>query len=111
MRRNEPAQDVGSIRRGPEVVDDHTTVLIAGAGPAGLVLGNLLRAEGGVLGPRSVRASARHGPGAGTLHLGRSRGVCAFRREDGEFELDYGRVAPSTFSPAVPRSSLMTTKL
>lgn len=65
---------------------DHTTVLIVGAGPAGLVLGNLLRAEGidtlvverasreqvrtraraGFLGPNSARVLTQHGLGAAT---------------------------------------------
>lgn len=36
----------GLVRREDLGVADHTTVLVVGAAPAGLVLGNLLRAEG-----------------------------------------------------------------
>ena len=76
------------------------------------MLGNLLRAEGidtliverasreqaqtraraGFLGPNSARVLTQHGLGAGMIHKGRSHGVCAFRGEDGEFELDYSRL-------------------
>ncbi|HUQ59945.1 FAD-dependent monooxygenase [Lentzea sp.] len=48
MRSSAAATGPSRVRwqRGPDRVVDHTTVLIAGAGPAGLVLANLLRAEG-----------------------------------------------------------------
>lgn len=107
---------------------DHTTVLIAGAGPAGLVLGNLLRAEGidtlvverasreqvqtraraGFLGPNSARVLTRHGLAAGMLHKGRSHGVCAFRGEDGEFELDYSRLGRGEVHTVYPQQDLVT---
>jgi p-hydroxybenzoate 3-monooxygenase len=109
-------------------VVDHTTVLIAGAGPAGLVLGNLLRAEGidtlvverasreqvqtraraGFLGPNSARVLAQHGLGAGMLHKGRSHGVCAFRGEDGEFELDYSQLGRDEVHTVYPQQDLVT---
>ncbi|MDX3662778.1 4-hydroxybenzoate 3-monooxygenase [Streptomyces sp. ID05-26A] len=106
---------------------DHTTVLIAGAGPAGLVLGNLLRAEGidtlvleranweqvrtraraGFLGPNSARVLTEHGLGAGMLHKGRQHGVCAFRGEDGEFELDYSRLGRGEVHTVYPQQDLV----
>lgn len=107
---------------------DHTTVLIAGAGPAGLVLGNLLRAEGidtliverasreqaqtraraGFLGPNSARVLTQHGLGAGMLHKGRSHGVCAFRGADGEFELDYSLLGSGEVHTVYPQQDLVT---
>ncbi|MEU3650836.1 4-hydroxybenzoate 3-monooxygenase [Lentzea sp. NPDC034063] len=107
---------------------DHTTVLIAGAGPAGLVLGNLLRAAGigtliverasreqvqtraraGFLGPNSARVLAEHGLAAGMLHKGRSHGVCAFRGEDGEFELDYSALGRGEVHTVYPQQDLVT---
>ncbi|SDG21752.1 p-hydroxybenzoate 3-monooxygenase [Lentzea fradiae] len=107
---------------------DHTTVLIAGAGPAGLVLANLLRAQGidtlvveratreqvqtraraGFLGPNSARVLTEHGLGAGMLHKGWSHGVCAFRGEDGEFELDYSRLGTGEVHTVYPQQDLVT---
>jgi len=109
-------------------VVDHTTVLIAGAGPAGLVLGNLLRAEGietlvverasraqvqararaGFLGPNSVRVLAEHGLATGLLHKGQSHGVCAFRGEHGEFELDYALLGQGDVHTVYPQQELVT---
>lgn len=107
---------------------DHTTVLIAGAGPAGLVLGNLLRAEGidtliverasreqvqtraraGFLAPFSARVLTQHGLGAGMIHKGRSHGVCAFRGADGEFELDYSQLGRGEVHTVYPQQDLVT---
>ncbi|WP_394613332.1 4-hydroxybenzoate 3-monooxygenase [Lentzea sp. JNUCC 0626] len=107
---------------------DTTTVLIAGAGPAGLVLGNLLQAQGirtlvverasreqvqtraraGFLGPNSARVLSEHGLGAGMLHKGRSHGVCAFRGEDGEFELDYSALGRGEVHTVYPQQDLVT---
>ncbi|HEX6341003.1 4-hydroxybenzoate 3-monooxygenase [Umezawaea sp.] len=107
---------------------DHTAVLIVGAGPAGLVLGNLLRAEGietlvveraeaervrararaGFLGPHSARVLAEHGLGAGMLHGGRSHGTCAFRDGNGEFELDYARLGRGESHTVYPQQDLVT---
>jgi p-hydroxybenzoate 3-monooxygenase len=87
---------------------DQATELIIGAGPAGLVLGNLLRADGidtlilergsrakvqargraGFLGAHSVSVLTRHGLGAGMLRSGQSHDTCAFRDEHGQFELN-----------------------
>ncbi|MGI5502375.1 4-hydroxybenzoate 3-monooxygenase [Lentzea sp. CA-135723] len=107
---------------------DHTTVLIAGAGPAGLVLGNLLQAQGirtlvverasraqvqtraraGFLGPNSARVLIENGLGAGLLHKGQSHGVCAFRGEDGEFELDYSALGRGEVHTVYPQQDLVT---
>ncbi|MGW6445453.1 4-hydroxybenzoate 3-monooxygenase [Lentzea sp. NPDC055074] len=115
-------------QRGPEGVVDHTTVLIAGAGPAGLVLGNLLQAQGidtlvverasreqvqtraraGFLGPHSARVLTEHGLGSGMLHKGRKHGVCAFRGEEGEFELDYSRLGRGEVHTVYPQQDLVT---
>jgi p-hydroxybenzoate 3-monooxygenase len=115
-------------QRGSERVVDHTTVLIAGAGPAGLVLGNLLRAQGiatlileratreqaqtraraGFLSQNSARVLSEHGLDAGMLHKGRSHGVCAFRGEDGEFELDYATLGRGEVHTVYPQQDLVT---
>lgn len=107
---------------------DHTAVLIAGAGPAGLVLGNLLQAQGidtlvverasreqvqtraraGFLGPNTARILTEHGLAAGMLHKGRSHGVCAFRGEDGEFELDYSTLGRGEVHTVYPQQDLVT---
>ena len=107
---------------------DHTTVLIVGAGPAGLVLGNLLRAEGidtliverasrdhvqtraraGFLGANSARVLAEYGLAAGMLRTGRSHGTCAFRTIDGEFELNYAQLGRGEVHTVYPQQDLVT---
>ncbi len=107
---------------------DQTTVLIVGAGPAGLVLGNLLQAAGvetlvverasreqvqtraraGFLGPHSAKVLAEHGLGTGMLHKGHSHGLCAFRGESGEFELDYARLGQGETHTVYPQQDLVT---
>ncbi|WNV87129.1 4-hydroxybenzoate 3-monooxygenase [Umezawaea sp. Da 62-37] len=107
---------------------DQTTVLIVGAGPAGLVLGNLLRAAGigtlvveracreqvrtraraGFLGPHSARVLTGHGLGAGMLHGGRPHGLCAFRGGNGGFELDYARLGRGEVHTVYPQQDLVT---
>lgn len=104
------------------------TVLIVGAGPAGLVLGNLLQARGidtlilergsrehvqtraraGFLGAHSARVLTEHGLGAGMLRHGRSHRTCAFRDADGEFELDYGTLGRGETHTVYPQQDLVT---
>ncbi|MFF6883878.1 4-hydroxybenzoate 3-monooxygenase [Streptomyces sp. NPDC012421] len=110
----------------PEAVcdpgSDSADVVIVGAGPAGLVLGNILlshgvdcvvleraardsvenRARAGFLVPHTVRVLERNGLDAGIRRRGREHGVCEFRTEDGRFRLDYrllGRGEPHTVYP------------
>ncbi|WP_217551644.1 4-hydroxybenzoate 3-monooxygenase [Streptomyces sp. GbtcB6] len=86
-------------------------VVIVGAGPAGLVLGNLLldrgidcvilerrdraavegRARAGFLAAHSVRVLTEHGLSAGLLARGKTHTTCLFRSDRGEFTLDYGK--------------------
>jgi p-hydroxybenzoate 3-monooxygenase len=107
---------------------DRVTVLIVGAGPAGLVLGNLLRARGidtlilergtrehvqtraraGFLGAHSARVLTEHGLGAGMLRNGRSHRTCAFRDADGQFELDYGTLGRGETHMVYPQQDLVT---
>lgn len=107
---------------------NHAAVLIVGAGPAGLVLGNLLRAQGvdtlilerssrdhvqtnaraGFLGANSVRVLTEHGLGTGLLHNGRAHGTCAFRDADGEFELHYGKLGRGEQHTVYPQQFLVT---
>ncbi|WP_052684466.1 methyltransferase [Lentzea aerocolonigenes] len=99
-----------------------------GGGPAGLILGNLLRAEeidalvveragreqvrtrarAGFLSPNSVRVLTEHGFAGGLLHKGRSHGVCAFRGEDGEFELNYAGLGRGDAHTVYPQQDLVT---
>ncbi|MCA1219831.1 4-hydroxybenzoate 3-monooxygenase [Streptomyces sp. 8L] len=92
------------------VLTEKTQVLIVGAGPAGLVLGNLLRAadiacviverqsrahveqrgRAGFLAPASVRVLEENGLAKGLLAAGQRHDTCAFRGEHGQFELHYG---------------------
>ncbi|MFJ9520467.1 4-hydroxybenzoate 3-monooxygenase [Kitasatospora sp. NPDC101801] len=85
-------------------------VVVLGAGPAGLVLGNLLlaagvdcvileratraqlttRARAGFLAANTVRVLDRHGLAEGLHRHGKEHAVCEFRTEDGRFRLDYG---------------------
>ena len=106
---------------------DHDVVIV-GAGPAGLVLGNLLRANGidtlilergsraqvqsraraGFLGPYSARVLTEHGLGAGMLRDGHPHGTCAFRDSSGEFELNYGKLAQGEVHTVYPQQNLVT---
>ncbi|GAA4547249.1 4-hydroxybenzoate 3-monooxygenase [Amycolatopsis samaneae] len=108
--------------------DERPAVVVIGAGPAGLVLGNLLRAEGigclilergtrehvqrraraGFLAENSVRVLTGHGLAAGLLHKGQSHGVCAFRDEHGGFELDYGALGRGERHTVYPQQDLVT---
>ncbi|MEU8524931.1 4-hydroxybenzoate 3-monooxygenase [Streptomyces sp. NPDC048629] len=97
-------------------------MVILGAGPAGLVLGNLLLRDGvdcvvleragrdhiqnrpraGFLAPNTARILERNGLDGGLRRRGQEHGVCEFRTEDGRFRLDYrqlGRGEPHTVYP------------
>jgi p-hydroxybenzoate 3-monooxygenase len=87
-------------------------VVIIGAGPAGLVLGNLLlenqieciiverqcrdyvesRARAGVFEHRAVELLKRHGLADRLLHEGRQVGICEFRVDDVRLLLRYGDI-------------------
>ncbi|NNN31808.1 4-hydroxybenzoate 3-monooxygenase [Streptomyces sp. S3(2020)] len=102
-------------------------VVILGAGPAGLVLGNLLldrgvdcvilerrgraavegRARAGFLAANSVRLLAENGLGAGVLTRGRAHGTCLFRSDRGEFTLDYGKLGQGETHTVYPQQELV----
>ncbi|MFJ3581965.1 4-hydroxybenzoate 3-monooxygenase [Streptomyces sp. NPDC090127] len=104
------------------VAPDSADVVVIGAGPAGLVLANLLlrggiacvvleradrdrvqnRARAGFLAANTVRILERNGLDGGLRRRGREHSVCEFRAEDGRFRLDYrrlGRGEPHTVYP------------
>ncbi|MFJ5077313.1 4-hydroxybenzoate 3-monooxygenase [Streptomyces sp. NPDC088553] len=103
-------------------------VVILGAGPAGLVLGNLLlrdgvdcvvlerasrehvqqRARAGFLAPHTARVLARHGLDEGLRKRGQEHAVCEFRTEDGRFRLDYGRLGKGEPHTVYPQHDLVT---
>ncbi|MFF0017589.1 4-hydroxybenzoate 3-monooxygenase [Streptomyces sp. NPDC005374] len=107
---------------------DGATVLIVGAGPAGLVLGNLLlaagidcliverssrehverRARAGFLAADTVRVLVAGGLGAGLLARGRQHGTCVFRSERGEFALHYGDLGRGEAHTVYPQQELVT---
>ncbi|GAA3821768.1 4-hydroxybenzoate 3-monooxygenase [Streptomyces coacervatus] len=102
-------------------------VVIVGAGPAGLVLGNLLldrgvdcvilerrgreavegRARAGFLAAHSVRVLTENGLGAGVQARGRAHGTCLFRGDRGEFTLDYGRLGRGEEHTVYPQQELV----
>ncbi|GLP65664.1 4-hydroxybenzoate 3-monooxygenase [Streptomyces sp. TUS-ST3] len=104
------------------------TVLIVGAGPAGLVLGNLLlaagvdcliverssrahverRARAGFLAADTVRVLVDNGLGAGLLARGRAHDTCVFRTERGEFALRYGGLGRREAHTVYPQQDLVT---
>ena len=104
-----------------------TDVLIVGAGPAGLVLGNLLRAAGvrclileqqsrdhvenraraGFLAANTVRVLAENGLAAGLHAHGQPHDTCAFRGEHGEFELTYSRLGRGEIHTVYPQQLLV----
>ncbi|WP_370115196.1 4-hydroxybenzoate 3-monooxygenase [Streptacidiphilus sp. MAP12-33] len=102
-------------------------MVILGAGPAGLVLGNLLHANGidclvleraershlhararaGFLAANTVRVLARHGLADGLLRHGTRHAVCEFRTEDGRFRLDYGTLGRGEQHTVYPQQELV----
>lgn len=107
--------------------EDEVTVLIVGAGPAGLVLGNLLlaagvdcliverssrahverRARAGYLAAHTVRVLVDNGLGAGLLARGRQHDTCVFRGEQGEFTLRYGELGRGEVHTVYPQQELV----
>ncbi|MGW4895832.1 4-hydroxybenzoate 3-monooxygenase [Kitasatospora sp. NPDC004240] len=103
-------------------------MVILGAGPAGLMLGNLLHAAGidcvileradrahlrtraraGYLAADTVRILERHGLAAGLHRHGRPHGVCEFRTDDGRFRLDYGTLGRRERHTVYPQQELVT---
>ncbi|MFJ5553330.1 4-hydroxybenzoate 3-monooxygenase [Streptomyces sp. NPDC093225] len=110
------------------VAQDSADVVILGAGPAGLVLGNLLlragidcvvleragrehvrtRARAGFLAPNTVRILERNGLDEGLRRRGQRHGVCEFRTEDGRFRLDYTSLGPCEPHTVYPQQDLVT---
>ncbi|WP_328701672.1 4-hydroxybenzoate 3-monooxygenase [Amycolatopsis pittospori] len=102
-------------------------MLILGAGPAGLVLGNLLRAAGidclilerrsrehienraraGFLAANSVRLLAENGLAEGLLRSGFEHDTCAFRSDRAEFELDYRELGRGEVHTVYPQQFLV----
>ncbi|MGW1118361.1 4-hydroxybenzoate 3-monooxygenase [Streptomyces tanashiensis] len=103
-------------------------VVVLGAGPAGLALGNLLiaagvecvvleratrshirtRARAGFLAPNTVRILDRHGLADGLHRGGRSHGTCEFRTADGGFRLDYGGLGRGEQHTVYPQQNLVS---
>ncbi|GAA4876641.1 4-hydroxybenzoate 3-monooxygenase [Kitasatospora terrestris] len=109
------------------IVEHESAVLIIGAGPAGLVLGNLLlaagvecvvverrsrayveqRARAGFLASDTVRTLSRHGLADGLLAGGQTHDVCQFRTEQGEFTLKYGELGNREAHTVYPQQFLV----
>nr|WP_237313675.1 4-hydroxybenzoate 3-monooxygenase [Streptomyces sp. AMCC400023] len=109
------------IRRAADVV-------VLGAGPAGLVLGNLLqdsgidcvlleraerahvqtRARAGFLAAHTVRILERHGLDEGLRRRGQAHSTCEFRTEDGRFRLDYSGLGRGERHTVYPQQHLVT---
>ncbi|MFI5527295.1 4-hydroxybenzoate 3-monooxygenase [Kitasatospora sp. NPDC051853] len=108
-------------------VRNSADVLILGAGPAGLVLGNLLLAAGvdcvvlerataeqvesrsraGFLAANTVRVLERHGLAEGLRRHGREHALCEFRTEDGSFRLDYSALGRGERHTVYPQHELV----
>ncbi|MEI5527087.1 4-hydroxybenzoate 3-monooxygenase [Streptomyces brasiliscabiei] len=103
-------------------------VVVLGAGPAGLVLGNLLqdsgidcvvleraertyvqtRARAGFLAANTVRILERHGLAEGLRRRGRPHSVCEFRSAEGRFRLDYSALGRGERHTVYPQQLLVT---
>ncbi|GHA61771.1 4-hydroxybenzoate 3-monooxygenase [Streptomyces tauricus] len=112
----------------PEPVGRTTDVAVLGAGPAGLVLGNILvdrgigcvvleraerahlrtRARAGFLAAGTVRTLERHGLAEGLRRHGQVHGVCEFRTGDGRFRLDYGGLGQRERHTVYPQQDLVS---
>lgn len=107
--------------------EDAAEVLIVGAGPAGLVLGNLLlaagvrctvlerqsrahveqRARAGFLAANTVRVLTENGLAGGLLKDGQQHDTCAFRTDGGEFHLNYGSLGRGEAHTVYPQQHLV----
>ncbi|MEV3854197.1 4-hydroxybenzoate 3-monooxygenase [Streptomyces sp. NPDC050095] len=103
-------------------------MVILGAGPAGLVVANLLQARGidcvvlerasrhhvrtraraGFLADHTVRVLDRHGLSEGLHRYGQTHGTCEFRTDDGRFRLDYGGLGLGELHTVYPQQNLVT---
>ncbi|OQQ13997.1 4-hydroxybenzoate 3-monooxygenase [Streptomyces sp. M41(2017)] len=103
-------------------------MLVLGAGPAGLVLGNILvdrgidcvileraerahvqtRARAGFLAANTVRILERHGLAEGLHRHGQTHSTCEFRTEDGRFRLDYSGLGQGERHTVYPQQDLVT---
>ncbi|MGW6423715.1 4-hydroxybenzoate 3-monooxygenase [Nocardia sp. NPDC055053] len=108
--------------------DRTTAVLILGAGPAGLVLGNILQAAGidsvilerrdrahieqraraGFLAPGSVAVLREHGLDTGLRERGRTHRTCEFRSDTGRFALSYDELGRREVHTVYPQQHLVT---
>ncbi|MFE5895331.1 4-hydroxybenzoate 3-monooxygenase [Streptomyces sp. NPDC056462] len=103
-------------------------MVVLGAGPAGLVLGNLLqdsgidcvileraerahiqtRARAGFLAANTVRILERHGLAEGLHRHGQAHSTCEFRTVDGRFRLDYSGLGRGERHTVYPQQQLVT---
>lgn len=103
-------------------------MVILGAGPAGLVLGNLLqdrgidcvvleraerehvrtRARAGFLAAGTVRILETYGLAEGLHRHGRTHSTCEFRTEDGGFRLDYSGLGRGERHTVYPQQQLVS---
>lgn len=103
-------------------------VVILGAGPAGLTLGNILhdagidcvvleradrrqvrtRARAGFLAANTVRILERHGLAEGLRRRGREHSLCEFRTEGGRFALDYAELGRGERHTVYPQQELVS---
>ena len=103
-------------------------MVVLGAGPAGLVLGNLLRdagidcvvlergtrehvqtrARAGFLAANTVRILDRNGLAEGLHRRGQEHDTCEFRTEDGRFALRYGGLGQGEWHTVYPQQDLVT---
>jgi p-hydroxybenzoate 3-monooxygenase len=109
------------------VLQERVAVVIIGAGPAGLVLANLLQADGidcvvlerqsrahveqraraGFLAANTVRVLVENGLAAGLLEYGRPHDTCAFRDGLTQLVLNYGHLGRGEIHTVYPQQDLV----